>query len=652
MVIQEATDEYRSALKQGQKEYKELLAAGKNPYPAVLDDILSENPPEFTKDIGLMEIPMDRIVGTTAAGRITAFTANFKPLLSPNSEFGIKWVQLCSAHLTEQGIRDPIVCYEYLGSFYVQEGNKRVSVLRHFGAPRIAGIVKRVIPPMSDDPAIKAYYEFLDFYQSSKLYCIQFRNPGDYAKLLAYLGKESGEEWTDRERKTFTAYFQYFRDAFESLNVKNLDILPEEALLLWLSLYPFRDLGKLSTAELTRTLSGLWDDVVSTACPDNLKLQTEPPDAPQKTGILNWIISPPADHLNIAFVQPRDPEISPWTMAHDNGRQYLEHVLGNHVTVRSYFHADTPEETEKLLEQAVEEGAEVVFTTTPQLSRSTLKSAVKHPKIRFLNCSVNVPYSSIRTYYSRVFEGKFITGAIAGAMTKNDRIGYIGSYPIYGVPASINAFALGAQMTNPDAKIELRWSCQPGNPMEDFMKSGIQVVSNRDIPSPDKCYLEEGNYGTYLIEENGTLKPLGSPVWLWGKFYENVVRSILDGSWEDTRNDRPVNYWWGMNSGVIDVKLSDYVPQGVRILAKVLRKALSNGTLDPFFRRIVTQDGTLINDGSRTFHPDELLRMNWLCENVTGSIPRYDEILPIAQPMVRELGVYCEQIPIDKEWTL
>ena len=61
------------------------------------------------------------------------------------------------------------------------------------------------------------------------------------------------------------------------------------------------------------------------------------------------------------------------------------------VTVRSYFHADSPEETEMLLEQAVAEGADVIFTTTPQLSRPTLRVALKYPRVRFLNCSVDTP---------------------------------------------------------------------------------------------------------------------------------------------------------------------------------------------------------------------------------------------------------------------
>ena len=243
-----AADEYIQALKAGQKEYKELSAAGKPTHPAVLDELLPENAAETVVDVGFVEIPAERIVGTKSAGRITAFTPTFKPLLDPKSEFAMKWISLCAAHLGDTGITDPISCYEYLGNFYVQEGNKRVSVLRCFDAPRIPGNVRRILPPMSDEPRIRAYYEFLDFFKGAKLYCVQFRRPGDYAKLLSHLDKKMGDPWTEEEQRTFRAYFHYFRDAFLSMDARKEDVLPGEALLLWLELYPYEDLGKLSAA--------------------------------------------------------------------------------------------------------------------------------------------------------------------------------------------------------------------------------------------------------------------------------------------------------------------------------------------------------------------------------------------------------------------
>ncbi len=647
-MLQMAKEEYALALKKGQRELRELTASGRNLHPLVLDELLPANYSERIQEVGLMEIPAERIVGVKSAGRTTAFTANFRPLLESKTEFATKWIHLCKAHLDDTGIQDPILCYEYLGNFYVQEGNKRVSVLRHFDAPRIPGIVRRLLPSMSEEPRIKAYYEFLDFFKTSNLYTVQFRRPGDYAKLLKHLGKKPDESWTDIERRTFNAYFHYFQDAFQSLSKGQPQVLCEEALLLWLELYPYQDLGRLTGAELKNTLSALWEDVISTSTDGSVKVETKAEDG-AKANIIERIISLP-DHLNVAFVHQLSAEESIWVASHEEGRQHIESVFGDKITARSYFNASTPELAELAIETAILEGAQVVFTTAPPLSRATLKAAVAHPKVRFLNCSVSQPYSSIRTYYGRIYEAKFITGAIAGAMAQNNRIGYIASYPIFGTPASINAFALGAQMTNPRAQVELRWTCVEGTPQADFFADGIRVISNRNTPTRNQMYLDFCNYGTYLVDDRGELIPLGSPVWVWGKFYEFVLRNIFNGGLKQEKDEgRAVNYWLGMDSGVIDLDLSRKIPAGIRQMAKILCHGMTEGKVDPFHRRIVAQDGTLKNDGSTTFSPEQLIRMDWLCENVIGSIPPFEEILPRSQPLIRELGICRDKIPPEKE---
>ncbi len=649
MDMMEATEAYARALKMGQKEQRALYLQGKEPNPAVLDHILGDASTLSTVNLGVLEIPVERIVGVKSAGRISAFTASFLPLMDKESEFAQKWMYLYADNLGDTGIQEPIVCYEYLGNFYIQEGNKRVSVLKYCGAPRIAGVVHRVLPTKTDEPEIRAYYEFLEFYQAAGIYDVQFRRPGDYAKLLAYLGKEPGEPWSERERRSFRAGFQYFREAFDTVKTAYLDLLPEEALLLWLRVYPFRDLGEHSAFSIRKALSGLWEDMVSISQDSPVQVDTEA-DTELESSLLSVLL--PTVRLQVAFVYQMHPDVSAWAKNHEEGARYLKEMLENQVNIRHYYHADTPAQTEERIEQAVQEGAQVVFTTTPKMSRATLKMAVKYSKVRFLNCSVDAPYSSVRTYYSRVYEGKFITGAIAGAMAANDRIGYIGSYPIFGVPAAINAFALGAQMTNPRAKIELRWSCMGGDPVADFIKSGIQVISNRDVPTADGDRRSFGDYGTYMVTD-GVLQPLGSPCWLWGTFYVTVVRSILNGSWDKRKDPRQaVNYWWGMDSGVIDVTLADDLPEGVWQMAMLLRQGLQDGSLDPFHRKVVDQQGRVINPGDRILSAEELLHMDWLCENVVGSIPAFDEIAPFSRDTVRELGVYREKIPMEKEGAL
>lgn len=636
-----ATEEYNQALKLGQKEYKEASAAGKQLHPLVLDELLPDDFTESIVDAGLVEIPAERIVGVKAAGRVTAFSASFRPLLDIKTEFGAKWVNLCEAHLGDTGITDPIQCYEYLGDFYVQEGNKRVSVLRHFESPRIPGYVKRILPAKTEEPRIQAYYEFLEFYKDAKLYQPQFRRPGDYGKLLKYLGKGKGEAWSEDERRTFRAYYHYFTEAFASVG-KDKDLVPEEALLLWLELYPYENLGSLSAQELKKSVSALWEDMVTSNSEESVKLQTNADDS-GKTSLVSRVIAA-LDQLDVAFVHQLSPTASTWVLGHEKGKEHIEEVFGDKILVRSYYDASTPEQAETLIEQAVEDGAQVVFTTSAPLRRETLKMAVKYPKVRFFNCSVDQPYSSIRSYYGRLYEATFITGAIAGALANNDRIGYMAAYPILGEPASINAFALGAQMTNPRAQIELKWTCVPGTSQAGFFADGIRIVSNKEAPTESKMFLDFCSYGTYLMDDNATLIPLGTPVWGWGQFYEYAIKTILSGGMQKEKGSgTALNYWFGLDSGVIDLKLSDKLPQGVRQMAKLLYEAVKQGNIDPFGRKIIAQDGTVKNDGTESFTSEQILRMDWLCDNVIGYIPTIEEIRLESRKIVQELGIYRDK---------
>ena len=630
MSRKEAVEEYAKALKEGQKEYKECIQKAMDPNPAVLDEILSPEAADTCVNVGLVNVPIHRIVGTKTAGRVSAFTPTFRPLLEADTEFANKWISLCADHLGDEGIREPIQCFEYLGNFYVQEGNKRVSVLRHFGAPRIAANVKRVVPVMDESPKMKAYGEFLEFYKLTGLYDVLYTTPGSYSKLLAAMGYSSEQLWTEEERRHFRAYFYYFTEAMEAVGTGRELPQPEDALLLWLQMHSFEDLGKLTASELKKTITQLWPNLLA-ASESQPVVKTEPPEEKNKiVQILKGV-----DYLNVAFIHRDSWDTSHWTKAHETGRKYLEKAMGKSVTTQVYQNANTPQEAETLIDRAVEAGASVVFTTAPQLIGPTMKGSVKYPKVRFLNCSLNQPYASVKTYYSRMYEAKFITGAIAGAMSKDGRIGYIGDYPILGVPAAINAFALGAQLTNPNAKIQLKWSCLPGNPTMELLSDGVRVISNRDTPGENQMVTE---FGTYLADEDGHLRSLSSPCWVWGQFYEQVVRSIMNGNWEEEKTGKIVNLWWGMRSGVIDVTLSPGLPEGVRLLGNLLKKELCAGNLDPFARKILDQQGNVRNDGTATFAPMELMNMDWLCENVEGSLPGFDQVLPMARPMMELLG--------------
>ena len=636
-----ASEEFAQALKLGQKEFKEASSAGKQRHPLILEEILHGDLLESVVDVGLVEIPAERIIGVKTAGRVTAFSANFRPLLGQKTEFGVKWISLCEAHLGEKGITDPILCYEYLGNFYVQEGNKRVSVLRHFESPQIPGYVKRILPNKTEEPRIQAYYEFLEFYKDAKLYQPQFRRPGDYGKLLKYLGKAKGEPWTEEERRTFRSYYHYFTEAFAAVG-KDEDVIPEEALLLWLEIYPYRNLASFSTRELKNSIATLWEDMVTNTKEESVKFQTIAEEN-EKNKLISRVISS-WDQLNIAFVHQQTPDDSAWVFDHEMGKKHIEEIFGEKIKVRSYYGVSTPEQAELIIQQAVEDGAQVVFTTAPTLRKETLKVAVKYSKVRFLNCSVEQPYSSIRSYYGRFYEAQFIAGAIAGAMACNDRIGYIASFPVFGELASINAFALGAQMTNPRAQIELKWACVEGFPQTELLADGIRIVSTQNASSElNAC----STNGTYLINDTGEMIPLGTHIWNWGEFYEYAIKEILSGGMKKEKNSHmALNYWLGLDSGVIGMDISARLPQGVRQMANLLYVAVKRGYIDPFGRKIVAQDGSIKNDGTILFSPEQILRMDWLCENVIGRIPVPGEILPECYKVMQEIGIYRDTFSI------
>lgn len=651
MSRQAALEQYRRALKLGQKNHRDCVVHGRYPYPQVLDEILDDAMVAGRVDLGVVEIPTEQIVGTKTAGRKSAFAANFMPLLPEDTEFASKWMDLCAAHLGDEGIRDPIRCCEYLGRFYVQEGNKRVSVLKSYDAPTIPSYVTRVIPVYSADPAVQVYYEFMQSYQLTGLYRVCFTRPGSFAKLQAALGFEPDHVWTGDERRRFLSGFSYFREAFQKLGGGSLPVTVADALLVWLRVYPFEDLKRTSAAELVKSLSAVWADVKVLAQSEPIAVSTDDPQEMEK-GLLSRLFQAVfPSHLNVAFLYEHSAADSTWIRAHDRGRRHLEEVMGDRITVRVYDQV-TLSGAEAVMEEAIGSGAQVIFATTPPLIGACRKAAAKHPHVRVLNCSVSMPYTGVRTYYSRVYEGKFITGAIAGAMTKGDRIGYIASNPIFGVPASINAFALGAQLTNPRARIQLEWSCTTEGAAGVLTRQGVDVISNRDIPTPDQ---PQGEWGTWQVQPDGSLLPLASPYWNWGVFYVRVIRSIFNGGWEALNareGGQAVNYWWGMSSGVIDVRLSEDLPDGVSHLARILRRGIIDGSIYPFHRQIRSQDGTLRNDGNRWFTPEEVLHMDWLCDNVDGVIPVFEELLPMSRRIVRLQGVYRDRIPPEKEGTL
>lgn len=627
--------EYTEALKLGKKEYKSCVSQGRFPYLPVLDDILSREDVRTEQNMGLIQIPLDFVVGTSTMGRTYSFAANFMPILRENTEFAVKWANLSDAQINE-GIRDPIVAYEYMNRYYVVEGNKRVSVLKYFKADSIVANVTRKIPKYSEDEDVKIYYEYMKFNEITGLFNIEFSKLGMAEHLLELTGCTT--RWDPEMRSEFNSLLLHFTRAYEFRGGSKLPITVGDALTAFINVYGYKESLAMSDAEMNTNVVKCWNEFVVLTHKHTVGLVMDPTSVQEKKSLLSYLLPTSNRKFTVAFLYPKSPEESDWIYAHELGRNYLEETFPEQMKTICCVSGVHEENVEDVLSEVIRNGADIVFEVAPQMMKPSLKIAVDHPDVKILNCTLNTSHKYIRTYYARMYEAKFIAGVIAGALADNNKIAYIADYPIYGMIANINAFALGASFTNPRAQIYLEWSTKKDYDREHFLtENDISVVSDQDMITPSDT---KRQFGLYRIEEGRTLN-LAMPLWNWGIFYEKMIQSILAGSYQTEGNseDRALNYWWGMSAGVIDMICSNNVPAGVRRLADHLKHDIKKGDMVPFYGEIYSQDGELRNKSNVAMKPEAIMEMDWLVANVKGSIPTMDTLIDAAQTVVQLKGV-------------
>ena len=618
-------EDYKNALKSGQRAYRACVARGQSPYLAVLDDILVNVNIVAQEPLGLVEIPAESIVGTKTSGRHTAFAPNFMPLLEPDTEFAGKWSNLCDAHL-EEGIHTPIIAYEFLNKFYVQEGNKRVSVLKYFDAVRIAGTVTRLIPERNDSLENRIYYEFLDFYKLSKVNDVHFSRLGGYAKLQTLVCKASGESWTDDDRLSFSAFYTMFRQQFLALGGGGLNLTAGDAMLVYLSVYRYADACESTPSQMKQNLEKLWDEVKVLTEPQAVALSLEPKQGPGEPLLAKLNIFTKPSELKVVFLHEHNAENSAWVRAHDKGIEALQQAFPDRVFITRKENIEPEVDAEQVLEDVAHDNADVVFTSSARMHTACLKVAAQHPKTRILNCSLNAPHPLVRTYYPRTYEVTYLLGMLAGVMARTDRVGYVAANPVYGIPAAVNAYAQGLKTVRPEAKVVLRWAClqDPAHPLDFSDRQDVEIFYARDNREPEGTHRD---YGLVRRLPDGSLQPLGLPEWRWDTFYIEIVRSIFDGAWDsDAAGARAVNYWWGMRSGAEEIDYSKDLPAGTLQLLDLMEKMLREDDLRIFPEDLYAQGHVLHSPEATLYSPKELMEMDWLDECVEGGLPHYDEL--------------------------
>ena len=520
------------------------------------------------------------------------------------------------------------------------EGNKRVSVLKSLNAAKISAKVTRIIPKKTDDLENRIYYEFMDFFDCAKIYDIWFSKEGSYAKLTKSYGYEPGQTWSEESQKALRSEFLSFRKIYKAKGGDKVNITSGDAFLAYIELFPAWQLQSGSEDEIKSNLTKMWDEFLTLGQGQSMKIVLEPHQKEKTTAgmsILNRILSDAPKQQKIAFIFEKSVVNSAWNYAHEMGRMHVEHVFGEKIKTSIYEHAEFTNNSEDIIEAAIEDGNQIIFTVPAQLANASVKAALKHPEVKILNCSTNSKYQAIRTYYCRMYESKFLLGVIAGALSETNDIGYMADYPIYSTIANINAFALGAQMVNPRVRVHLRWGSVKKDSQAEWPDQ-VHLIFDKDMINPK---YPTRKYGLYRQLADGQIENIATSICHWGKVYELIIRSIIEKTWNEEagkNKNQALNYWWGLSSGVLEIVYSQKLPDGTKNLVNLLTEMIRRREFSPFQFTWTRQDGTVTNEAGKRLEPEEIFRMNYLASNVQGKIPELDELKEGVKEFVRLQG--------------
>jgi basic membrane lipoprotein Med (substrate-binding protein (PBP1-ABC) superfamily) len=525
--------------------------------------------------------------------------------------------------------------------YYVREGNKRVSVLKTAGAYSIEAEVRRIIPVRDRENKLNnIYYEFLDFNKKTGIFNIWFSEEGRFAKLNHLFDSYDPKLLPQMNKyEHFLAnVYRPFRKLYHQHTGGKLDITTGDALLKYIDIYGIpQEISEWRDNKLIKKLSAEFEIVNHE---EAVKLITDPVK-PSGVKLINVIAKKVIKKkLKVGFIYAKKPKTSGWTNAHVDGCKHIEKVLKNKIKV--YTKEDVPQDDnsyEAICELA-DNKLDAIFTTSPTYNMQTLKAALNYPKIKFFNCSQNDSFKNVRSYYGRIHEVKFLTGLIAGALTKNDLIGYVATYPISEVIGSINAFALGVNFVNPNAKVKIYWAYRWQHkafstaPATELTRDGADLISQEDLPVTNLRKKTYGLFSTKYSKRTDSYIPdkqYAIPVWHWGVFYEKILNNILNDSWKlffegNTATGRPVTFWWGINSGLVDIFYSTtHLPPETQKLVEFMRKMIIQDEYNIFAGPIADQTGKIHIPSGVIANRQKIVTMDNFVKNVIGEIPRLED---------------------------
>jgi simple sugar transport system substrate-binding protein len=334
-----------------------------------------------------------------------------------------------------------------------------------------------------------------------------------------------------------------------------------------------------------------------------------------------------AEPLKVGFVYVSPIGDAGWTYQHELGRRHLEAVLGDKVETSYVESVPEGADAERVIREFAAGGYDLVFTTSFGYMNPTIKVAQRFPEVAFEHATGYKRAENVGTYLARFYEGRYLTGLVAGKMTKTNTVGYVAAFPIPEVVRGINAFTLGLRSVNPEAQVKVVWVSSwydPGKEREaaeTLIAQGADVITQHtDSTAPVQAAQEKGVYAIGYhsdMSKYGPTAHLTASTHTWSGHYLAAAKAVLDGSWA------PQDVWGGLKEGMVELApFGPAVPDEVRALVEAKQAEIAAGTLHPFQGPVTDQSGALrVAEGS-VMSDGDMLGFDWYVQGVLGKLPK------------------------------
>ena len=337
--------------------------------------------------------------------------------------------------------------------------------------------------------------------------------------------------------------------------------------------------------------------------------------------------APKPEPLKIAFAYVGPVGDGGWTFAHDNARKALEKEFGDKITTSIAENVPESADAERVIRDMASQGNKVIFGTTFGYMETMMKLAPEFKDVKFEHATGYKTAENMRTYDSRTYEGAYMNGVIAGAMTKSNIIGVVASKPIPEVIRNINSFTMGAQSVNPKIKTKVVWVNDWFNPPKEteaatsLINAGADVLmQNTDSAAVLKTAEEKGKRAFGWDSDMSAYGPkahLASAVINWTPYYIKATKDALEGTWTTGR------VWWGVQEGAIDlVSIAEDVPVDTKAKVEAIKAGLKDGSFSIWKGPLVDNTGKTILKKDEIADDKFLSGVKFYVKGVDGKVPK------------------------------